>query len=172
MMKLIKLISTFLFLIITTPIVLILYALTWGYGRLKQLTSRPLLEIKLLADENGLLSERSLQEMKAKGFNQLEIDHAKYIAQMYAAEAFVFRNGMRADEIEWLSGLINEEVESGKETSDNSPPVPEEVSEDVAVSLFNQGKTEACIAMYERLTLSIPERASYYQSQIKVLRSL
>ncbi|MFN3316494.1 MAG: tetratricopeptide repeat protein [Raineya sp.] len=46
--------------------------------------------------------------------------------------------------------------------------LPENPTEEDALRLFDEGNTQAAIAIYEQLKLKFPEKASYYQSQIDI----
>lgn len=47
----------------------------------------------------------------------------------------------------------------------------EEVSERMAILLFNQGRTDEAIKVYEQLMLLNPEKKAYFASQIEILKS-
>ena len=58
-------------------------------------------------------------------------------------------------------------------TSVTAPSVDEEaifLTESQAIALFNQGKLEGAVDVYEQLITQNPIKTGYYQSQIRVLR--
>ncbi len=48
---------------------------------------------------------------------------------------------------------------------------PEELNEHLAIRLFNAGKTEEAIDVYEKLMVKHPEKRDYFSSQIEILKS-
>ncbi|GAB4127076.1 MAG: hypothetical protein OHK0045_07890 [Raineya sp.] len=68
--------------------------------------------------------------------------------------------------------LNNFASKSSESTSSPTPLyssiVPDEQTEEEAIRLFDEGNTQAAIAIYEQLKLKFPEKAAYYQSQIDI----
>ena len=181
-MKLIKLIFAILFLIITTPIILLLSLIMWFYERIKRFFVKPKqpLEVKVFKDENGALSAKSLQEMKRLGFSKFEINVAKNLIQTHPEQEFTFSSGGSSEELEAIFSALKEarpereqlkDEQKLKELTLQQQYLKGEISEEIAVWLFNQGRIEETIEMFQVLAESFPARKPYYETQIQVLTS-
>jgi tetratricopeptide (TPR) repeat protein len=63
---------------------------------------------------------------------------------------------------------FNKSSETPVSETFTSPIIADDSTEEEAIRLFDEGNTQAAIAIYEQLKLKFPEKASYYQSQIDI----
>lgn len=67
------------------------------------------------------------------------------------------------------NSLIDDFLNNFNKTSEQSASSTlDSPTEEEAIRLFEEGNTQAAIAMYEQLKLKFPEKADYYQSQINI----
>jgi len=139
------------------------------------------LEVKVFKDENGALSAKSLQEMKRLGFSKFEINLAKNIVQTSPEQEFIFSSDGNSEELDAIFSVMKEAHPEREQLKDEQKLkdltlqqqyLKGEISEEIAVWLFNQGKTEETIEMYQMLVEECPARKSYYETQIQILTHL
>ncbi|NJL13677.1 MAG: tetratricopeptide repeat protein [Microscillaceae bacterium] len=130
-------------------------------------------------------------------FNQVEESPETFFEALARAEEESFFDQERLPQTEDAFTLLQSEGQAPKQSSEETPavasPLPtnattsffdefdqeEELPADLnrlpnenqAVLLFNQGKTQESIQVYEQLLERNPQKASYYLSQINVLKS-
>lgn len=63
---------------------------------------------------------------------------------------------------------FNKSSETPVSEAFTSPIVADDSTEEEAIRLFDEGNTQAAIAIYEQLKRKFPEKADYYQSQIDI----
>ncbi len=63
---------------------------------------------------------------------------------------------------------FNKNLETLPSETISSPIIADNCTEEEAIRLFDDGDTQAAIAIYEQLKHKFPEKASYYQSQIDI----
>lgn len=66
------------------------------------------------------------------------------------------------------NSLIDDFLNNFNKTVEPILELEEDQTEEEAIKLFEQGNTQAAIAIYEQLKLKHPEKAAYYQSQIDI----
>ncbi|GAB4404954.1 MAG: hypothetical protein OHK0053_30640 [Microscillaceae bacterium] len=155
--------------------------------------------IELPEEEIAPLPEKIVPPLKPEllDLNQVEENPETFFEALARAEGESFFGQERLPETEDAFTLLQREGEAPQQISEETPAVAsplqtdtkasffdefdqeEELPADLnrlpnenqAVLLFNQGKTQEAIQVYEQLLERNPQKASYYLSQINVLKS-